>query len=303
MRLSHVKMIPNFIDIKMSDKNRTIKISDRTIFREILNENRTLQDTGEPANKGDYVQAVVTCEGQKPKVIHIELGKQHFPAYETALTGCTPQQVFSKKVYGKETEFNVVSVKKTQEMELTDENIEKLQLCGIHSVEDYRKDYVGRNKDQIIERVFLALKRKLMEELDKILEVELVEAEVENYNQNQRDMINNVVGNVEERLIAAYGNNGQKSLEECEGLFKKENTKNYKMIVLGEALAAKNNRQISEEEKNGLLENYKMVYGKSDEEIETENLMENVFEAFYLQYTIKELQNYFESVAQIVCEK
>lgn len=302
MRQSHVKKIPDFAHLPISEKNRKIKISDNTIFKEIQNQNRTLQETGKSAQDGDYVQAVVTHEGKEPKVIHIKLGMRQFPAYEEALTGCTSGQTFSKTIYGKPCVFKVETVKRTQEMELTDENIEKLQLNGIHSVCDYRKDYINRNKEAIFDRVFHALKRKVVEELEKILEVELIEAEVDQYNNNQRNMIEYVAGDIEERLVIAYGNNGQNSLEECEQLFKKENTKNLKLIVLGEALITKNNYQISEEEKEGALENYKMVYGKTDDEIETENLMENVLEAFYLQYTYRELRKYFESIAQLITE-
>lgn len=303
MRLSRIKNIPNFSDLNISENSRTIKVYDKIIFKELLDENRILQDTGSPAKEGDYVHAVVTYDGQEPKAIHVELGKHHFPAFEEVLLGCSPNQVLSRNVHGRETEFNVLSVRQTKEMELTDENIKKLQLEGINSVEDYRKDYICRNKEAILGRVFDALKRKLIEETERILEVELVEAEVDGYNQSQRNMINNVAGDVEERLILAYGKDGQNSLEECEQLFKEENTKNFKMIILGYAIAAKNNRQISEEEKAALLENYKMVYEKSDEEIQTENLMGYVYEPFYLQYAIKELKNYFESVAQVITEK
>ena len=303
MRLSHVKEIPDFAKMDIPDKNRKIKLSDMVIFKDLQNEKRTLQDTGLPAKQGDYVQAEVTCSGQEAKMIHIEIGKRHFPGYEEALIGCTMDQVFSKQVYGKETEFHIISVRQTKELELTDENIENLQLSGIHTVADYRDNYVRQNKDAILERVFQALRRKIIVELEKILDVELVESEVNEYNQGQRNMIECVVGDVEERLLAAYGENGKYSLEECEQLFKNENTRNFKLIVLGDALAAKKDLHISEEEKASLIENYKMVYGKSDEEIEAENLMDKVFEAFYLQYTIKELKNYFASVAEIIVEK
>ncbi len=302
MRLSRVKKVPDFKDIQISDNNRMIKISDKTIFREIRNEKRRLEDTKRPAKNGDYVQVVVTCEEQDPKVIHIELGKRHYQAYEEVLIACTPNQVFEKVIYGKETNIKVISVKETKEMELTDENIEKLQLPGIHSVEDYRKDYVRRNQKEVVDRAFHALKKKFLKQLETILEVELVEAEVDKYNQNQRDMIETIAGNVEERLMVAYGNDGEKSLEECEALFKKDNTKNFKIIVLGDALAKKNHRQISEEEKEELLENYKLIHEKSDEEIKTKNLMEQVLEPFYLQYTIQELQNHYESLVEIITQ-
>ncbi len=302
MRLSHITKVPDFKEIQISDNNRRIKINDRTIFREIRNEKRRLEDTRKPAKNGDYVQVEVTCGEQEPKVLHIELGKQHYQAYEEVLFGCIPNQVLTKVVYGKETNIKVISVKETKEMELTDENIEKLQLPGIHSVEDYRKDYVRRNKEEVVDRAFQALKKKFIKQLETILEVELVEAEVDKYNQNQRDMIETIAGDVEERLMVAYGNNGEKSLEECEALFKKDNTKNFKMIVLGEALAKNNHRQISEEEKEALLENYKLIHEKSDEEIKAKNLMEQVFEPFYLQYTIQELQNYYESVVEIITQ-
>lgn len=303
MRLSHVKQIPNFMDLNISEQNRKIKLSDKVIFKDLQNDNRTLEDTKSPAKKGNYVHAVATREGEKPKEIHVEIGTHHFPGYEEALLGCTKDQVFSKTVYGKETEFRILSVRQTKELELIDENIEKLHLSGIHTVADYREDYVLKNKDDILERVFQALRRKLTLELDKILDVELVDSEVDDYNQGQRNMIECVVGDVEERLLAAYGENGKYSLEESEQLFKQENTRNFKLIVLGDALAEKNQLQITEEEKASLIENYKMVYGKSDEEIETENLMDKVFEAFYLQYAIKELKNHFASVAEIIVGK
>jgi len=302
MRLSHITKVPDFKDIQISDNNRMIKINDRTIFREIKNENRRIEDTNKPAKKGDYVQVEVSAGEQEPKVIHIELGKQHYQAYEEVLFACTPNQVFTKVIYGKETNIKVISVKETKEMELTDENIEKLQLPGIHSVKDYRKDYVRRNKKEVVDRAFQALKKKFLKQLETILEVELVEAEVDKYNQNQRDMIETIAGDVEERLMVAYGKDGEKSLEECEALFKKDNTKNFKMIVLGDAMAKKNHRQISEEEKRDLLENYKLIHEKSDEEIEAKNLMEQVLEPFYLQYAIQELQNYYESVVKIITQ-
>lgn len=302
MSVSHIIRIPDFAQLQIPAVNCTIKLSDKTVFKTVLDQHRKVVPVNGPAQKGDYVLAEASFGSREPKRLHVELGGRHFPDLEAALMGCHPGQALEVDINGETSAIQILSVARPVEMELTNENIEKLGLPDIHTKNDYRRNYVALHGKEISGRVFSALQVKLLAKLTKLIEVELDPAEVDAFNQQQKKMIDKITGNAEERLLLAYGDHGTHSLAECEALFAADNRESFILLLLGHALAQRDHNQISPEERTKILSYYTAVWEKNEAEIEAEGLMETALEPFYLQYAVGSLKAYYQSLVQFETE-
>lgn len=301
MHKSRIIRFPDFSELQIPEANRVIKLSDRKVFKEVLNQNRQVLPTAEAARKGDYVLAEISFQGREPEVMHIELGGRHFPEYEAALQGCRGGERLDANIYGETASIRVLSVGRTVELELTDEKISRLALPGIHSKADFRENYVAMHGAEISSRIFHAIKDRLFQQLLALTEAELDQEELDAYNKHQYDMIEHVTGGADERLLAAYGNGG-KSMDECMRLFHQDNRQSFIFTLLGHTLAERDGKLFSPEEKAQALEYYQSIWEKSPAEIEEEGLMDDVLEPLYLQYTINSLKSHFQSVVRFETE-
>jgi hypothetical protein len=302
MSVSHIIRIPDFAELRIPAVNYTIKLSDKTVFKTVLDQHRKVVPVDGPAQKGDYVLTEVSFGAREPKRLHVELGGRHFPDLEAALMGCHPGQALEANINDETSAIQILSVARPVEMKLTNENIEKLGLPGIHNKNDYRQNYVALHGEEISGRAFSALHEKLLAQLTELIEVELDPAEVDAFNQQQKKMIDKITGNAEERLLLAYGDHGTHSLAECEALFAADNRKSFIWLLLGHALAQRDHKQISPEERTKILSYYTAVWEKNETEIEAEGLMETALEPFYLQYTVESLKAYYQSLVRFQTE-
>jgi hypothetical protein len=298
MSLSHVVHMPNLLELDIPTKQCMITLSDDTIFCDVLNRNRQLAVQDAPALNGDYVLAEVTGKNGITKTIHIELGKKHFVDYEKALLGCTAGQTIKAAVYGEKTTIRVQTVKKVVEMPLTDENMAALHMPGIKTLVDYRQQYIREHGDEIAGKIFHAIQRKLLKKLVSLMEVSLDEGEMNHFHQQQRAMIQSVSGDVDQRLIDAFGGDGGKSAEECDRIFFEENKSTFMIYLWGKKLAEQNKRQITDVEHEEMLEYYNLIHGKNEAEIIEQGLMDEAVQPFYIKYGIGEVKKYYKSLVR-----
>lgn len=302
MSISHVTQIPDFTKLQIPAVNCIIRLSDKTVFKAVLDKHRKIISVNGPAQKGDFVLAEASFGAGEPEQRHIELGGRHFPDWESALQGGYSGQILEAAINGRTAAVKILSVERVVELELTDENIEKLGLPDIHTKGDYRKDFISHHGDEISTRVFSALREKLITRLVSLTEVELDPSELEAYNQQQLDMLDRIAGSADERLLLAYGDNGTHSIEECRALYAADNRQSYILLLLGHALAQRDKKQISPAERKEILGYYTAMWEKTEAEIEREGLLETALEPFYLQYAIGTLKAHYQSLVRFETE-
>jgi hypothetical protein len=212
--------------------------------------------------------------------------------------GCTAGQTLKATICGEETTIQVQIVKKVVEMPLTDKNIAALHMPGIETLVDYRKQYIREHGDEKAEQIFRAIQGKLLPKLVQLMEISLDEDEMNDFHQQQRAMIHSISGDVDQRLLDAYGSNGDKTPEECDLMFFEENKRSFMIYLWGKTLAERNKRQMTDAERKQALEYYSLIHGKNEVEIAAEGLMDEAVQPFYLQYGIGELKKYFKSLVR-----
>lgn len=296
MSLSKVLRMPDLTELKIPEKQCHITLKDDTIFQDLRNQYRQLAVQEGPAAPGDYVLAQATCEKGGTSTIHIELGGRQFPDYEKALLGCRAGQTVQAVICGEDTALQVESVKKVVELPLTDECIAALQLPGIHTLADYRRQYIADHGEALADRIFDAIREKLLNQLAERLEVSLDQQELDRFHQQQRDMIQIVSGDLDQRLMDAYGG---ATPEESDRLFYQDNRRTFLIYLWGKALAEQDRREMTQAELDQALEYYQLIHEKSKEAVLSQDLMEEVCQPFYLQYGIGALRRYFKSLVLI----
>ena len=105
-------------------------------------------------------------------------------------------------------------------------------------------------------------------------------------------MVGNISGNVDERLMMAYGG-GDKSLEECKQLFYEDNRRTFSLYVWGRDLASLNGAEPTDADRKQAMDYYCLVFDKSEDEAD----MEEALMSYYLQYGIGRLREYYQSVS------
>ncbi len=293
MTASHMIRMPDLSALDIPRKQRCIFLKDDVIFSDIRNAHRSLAKQDLPADKGDYVLAKTVGKNGQEKTIHIELGSRCFPAYEDALLGCKAGETRHAAIYGEEITFHVETVKKVVEMPLTDQSIAALEIPDIQTLTDYRRQYIREHGAGKAGQIFNAIQGKLLNQIVELMEIFLDEGELNAFHQQQRSMIQKISGDVDERLLNAYGGS---SPEEADRRFFEDNKLTFKIYIWGKALAQQNNRQMTEEEQQQMLENYAMIHEKTADEIAAEGLQDAVDQPFYIQYGIGQLKRYFMSL-------
>lgn len=301
MDKSYVITMPDLKELSIPEKQRSIYVKDSAIFSALRNEKRHMEDRTEPAQNGDYVLTEVVC-GDVTQLIHIELGGRHFPQQEAALLGCRTGDVISAVINGEQTILRVRSVRKTEEYPITDASIEALNIEDVHCAADYRRKYIRENGFEMSEKLFRAMQQKLIENLVDLAEFHLDEDDVTAYHENQKSMIQNLTGDVNLRLLTAYGEDGKYSLEECDRMFMEENKRTYQMILWSKALAEQNHVKISETDRKAAIENYCLVFDTTEDEITKSGKEETAMYSFYIAYGMKELRRYYCSVIGFCAE-
>lgn len=296
MSLSKVVRMPDLTRLEIPEKQCHITLKDDTIFQGLRDQHRQLAVQEGPAARGDYVLAQAASEPGHARTVHIELGVRRFPDYEKALLGCRAGQTLQAMICGEDTTLQVESVKKVVELPLTDESIAALQLPGIHTLADYRRQYIADHGDALADRIFSAIQEKLLNQLAELMEVSLDQQELEQFHQQQRDMIQAVSGDVDQRLMDAYGGS---TPQESDRLFFQDNRRTFLIYLWGKALADQDGHQLTQTELDQVLEYYQLIHGKSKEEVLAKGLMEEACQPFYLQYGIGALRRYFKSLVVI----
>lgn len=296
MSLSKVVRMPDLTRLEIPEKQCHITLKDDTIFQGFRDQHRQLAVQEGPAAQGDYVLAQAASEPGGTRTVHIELGAHRFPDYEKALLGCRAGQTLQAMICGEDTTLQVESVKKVVELPLTDESIAALQLPGIQTLADYRRQYIADHGDALADRIFSAIQEKLLNQLAELMEVSLDQQELEQFHRQQRDMIQAVSGDVDQRLMDAYGGS---TPEESDRLFFQDNRRTFLIYLWGKALADQDGHQMTQTQLDQVLEYYQLIHGKSKEEVLAQGLMEEACQPFYLQYGIGALRRYFKSLVVI----
>lgn len=296
MSSSKVVRMPDLTGLEIPEKQCHITLKDDTIFQDLRNQHRQLAVQTGPAAPGDYVLAEATRETGGTSTVHIELGARQFPDYEKALLGCRAGQTLEAVICGEKTILQVESVKKVVELPLTNESIAALQLPGIHTLADYRRQYIADHGDALADRIFDAIREKLFNQLAEGLEVSLDQQEMDRFHQQQRDMIQTVSGDLDQRLMDAYGGS---TPEESDRLFYQDNRRTFLIYLWGKALAEQDGRQMIQAELDQAWEYYQLIHETGQEEPIPQERMDEVCQPFYLQYGIGALRRYFKSLVRI----
>lgn len=296
MSLSKVVRMPDLRALEIPEKQCHITLKDEIIFQDLRNQHRQLAVQEGPAEPGDYVLAQATSQPGGTRTVHIELGGHRFPEYEKALLGCRAGQRLQAVICGEDTTLQVESVKKVVELPLTDQSIAALQLPGVRTLADYRRQYIAAQGEALADRIFSAIQETLFNQLAQQLEVTLDPAELDRFHRQQREMIQAVSGDVDQRLMDAYGG---ATPQESDRLFFQDNRRTFLLYLWGKALAEQDGRQMTQAELDQALEYYHLIHEKSKEEVLAQGLMEAVCQPFYLQYGIGALRRYFRSLVRI----
>ncbi len=299
MLRSHMLRMPELSDLEIPLKQREINLPDSVIFSDILDRKRSLAEQTAPAAKGDYVLAILAEEGRPEQLVHVELGSSCGPGYGAELLGCRAGDTLNVRVFGKPAGFRVLSVKKVVEYELTDENIAALGIPGIETLSDYRRDYIRAHGRERAERIFSAIRGKLLSRLNDMMELSLDESEVGDFHQSQREMIQSISGDVDQRLLDGYGGG---SVEEADRRFMEDNRQTFRLYVWGRELAVSRGRNISEEERRRLVENYAMIHELDEETAASDELRDEVERPFYLQYAVDAVKRHYLSLVRFRAE-
>lgn len=295
MYVSHMIHMPELSALKIPPRQCRIALKDEVIFADVRNAHRRLEKQEGPAAPGDYVLAKAVPARGPERNIHIELGSNSFPAYEAALLGARAGERRQAVIYGEETVLQVQSVRKVVELPLTDANIAALGLPDIKTLVDYRRQYIRTHGKEQAERIFQALQGGLLQALAQQMEVFLDETEVKQFHRQQRDMIQRISGDVDQRLMDAYGG---RTPEEADRLFFADNRQTFQIYVWGRELARQNGRQMTAAERQQMLGNYMLMHETTEAAIQAQGLQEAVEQPFYIQYGIGRLKQYYLSLVR-----
>ena len=293
---SSVVRMPELSKLDIPAKQRLIPVRDKQIFFDLRNQHRRIEDQTETAAPGDYVLIDAVNSAGASRTLHIELGKRHFQAYEQVLFGCRTGQTLHAAIDGAEYTIQVRSVRKVIELPLTDASIASLGLPGIATAADYRRAYLREHGDEIADRVFRAIQPRLTEQVLALAELSLDEGEFARYNEGQRAMLQNISGDVDARLMRAYGDGGARTLEECCQRFREDNRRTFSMYLWGRTLAEQDRVTPTEAEYRSAVEYYCLAFGKTEVQVSREGLAEEALRSFCLQYGIRRLRDYYKSL-------
>ena len=295
---SHVIRMPDFNMIKIPEKQRTIMIKDQQIFHEIKTRFRRIEDCDEGAVKGDYVLIDARYLEDSHKRRNIELGGKAFRDLQKYLTGRKKGEKIRASVSGKELDIEILSVRKVEEPVLTDSFIAQLNIPNVSTLAEYRKMYIDENGVKIADRVFRSIQKNIMDQAVSLSEMYLDQEEIDEYDKRQRVMLQNISGNIDERLQKAYGDNGTKTLEECYQKFYEDNKRNFKFWIFGRELAIQNKFEPSKEEYERAREFYCLAYAVTAEQTKREEVLRSV----YIQYGVEKLREYYMSLVNFKAE-
>lgn len=293
MGQSHIVQMPELSELNIPAKQYLIRLSDKTIFRALLEKTRRVAPREGPAEKGDYVLVCAELNRGGKHTLHIELGGRAYPDYEEALMGCRAGQEIGAVINGDDALLRVESVKKVVDMPLTDESVAALGLPGIHSLVDYRRRYITEHGGEHAERIFHAIQDGLLTQLDSLIQADLDPEEVEHFHRRQRVMIQNISGDADQRLMDAYGCD---TPEEADRMFAADNRRTFTLCLWGRALAERDGRTPDEAERKQAFEYYCLIYETNEDELIRHGLADEALQPFYIQYGIGVLRRYYQSL-------
>ena len=302
MFISKVSRLPDLNKLNIPEKQRVITVRDEQIFADLKNRHRTMADREGGACIGDYVLVDLVNAQGNVRTVHMELGAKAFKAYETALIGCKAGQEITMTMNGETVLLKVRSVRMPVELPLTDDAIAALQMPNIKTLHDYRLAYLKEHGVEIVDRVFRALQGRLIDQTLEMTEMELDRKDTDRFNEQQLTMLKNIQGDADARILKAYGEDGKHSLEECYRLFYEENARTCRVIILGKAMAEHDGAVPNEEEYRQFTEYFCLVFNKTAEQVEEENLREDVLQSFWLQYAIGQIRSYYRSIVRFDAE-
>lgn len=296
MSFSYVVRMPDLSKLDIPAKQRLISVRDEQIFSDLKNQYRQIEDQENGAARGDYVWADAVNPAGASRTLHIELGGKCFQEYQKVLLGCRAGQVFHAAIDGAVHTIEVRSVRKVVELPLTDASIASLNIPDAATLTAYRGQYLREHGREIAGRVFRAIQSKLTDQVLALAEISLDGRDMALYHEQQRSMLQNISGDVDERLLKAYGGGGTRTLEECYQQFREDNEKTFSLYLWGRALAEQNRVDPTEAEYKQALEYYCLAFDKTEGQVSQEGLAEEVLRSFYLQYGLSRLQDYYRSI-------
>lgn len=302
MGVSRVIRMPDLTKPEIPEKQRTFFVRDEQIFQKLRLEHRQIEDRQGGAQRGDYVLVEVTPSRGRSRKVHMEMGGKVYKELQESLLGCWAGQEVSCVIRGVDTHLSVNSVRRVVEFPLTDESIQSLQIPSISTLREYRLRYLKEHGEEMTERIFRSLQQKLLGQVLALGEMHLDQNELEHYHRRQRAMLQNISGDVEERLKKAYGSRGDETSEECDRLFFQDNKRNFAICLWGKALAEQDGVVPSEEEYRQALSYYCLAFDTTEEQVEQEGLKEEVLRSFYLQYGIGQLKKRYQSLVRFQAE-
>lgn len=296
MSLSYVVRMPDLSKLDIPAKQRLIPVRDEQIFSDLRNQHRKIDDQENGATQGDYVLIDTINPAGVSRTCHIELGANRFQEYERVLSGCKAGQVLHTVINGAAQTIHIRSVRKIIELPLTDGSIASLKIPGVATLTAYRSKYIQERGEEIADRVFRAIQPKLMGNVLALAEIFLDDGEMALYHAQQRSMLQNISGDVDERLIKAYGAGGTRSLEDCYRQFQEDNRRTFSMYLWGKTLAEQNHVAPTAAQYRQALEYYCLAFNRTEEQVSREGLVEEALRSFYLQYGISRLRDYYKSI-------
>ena len=127
--------------------------------------------------------------------------------------------------------------------------------------------------------------------------------ELKRYHQQQRRMLQTISGDVDRRLMDAYGPMGGQTPEECDRLFLVDNRMPFSIYVWGKTLAERRGVKPTEEEYQQALEYYCTVFEEDETQIAAKGLEEETLQMFYISYAVGELKKYYLSVVRLSADE
>ena len=296
MSFSYVVSMPDLSKLNIPAKQRLIPVRDEQIFSDLKNQHRQIENQENGAAQGDYVLIDAVNTAGTSRTLHVELGGKCFREYGQVLSGCRAGQVLHAAVDGVSYTIQICSVRKVVELPLTDASIASLNIPGVASLVAYRSKYIREHGEEIADRLFRAIQPKLMDQVLTLAEIFLDDREMAIYHKQQCSMLENISGDVDERLMKAYGFGGTKTLEECYRQFQEDNKRTFSMYLWGRALAEQAHVTPTETEYRRAVEYYCLAFDKTEEQVSREGLAEEALRSFYLQYGIDRLRDHYKSM-------
>lgn len=238
MKKTQITKMPDLSALTILPKQRELFIRDTTIFSALAYRKRQVETVDDAAVPNDYVLCEISGQSGNVQTVHVELGGGHFPALEQILAGTRAGQSVEGTIGGDPSTIRVLSVNRPREYLLSDESIAALEIPGVHTLADYRRRYIVQHGRALAERVFSALQKRLLEEVTALMEVDFSTEEMDHYHRLQREMIQGITGDADQRILDAYGYADGKTPEECERMFYEENKRTFLIYVWGRTLAA-----------------------------------------------------------------